>query len=83
MNKGIVVVDVPENCYDCEYTFNKESCELTNWLDVKQYISTDTKPDWCPIIPLPEKIHYQSRHSIDDEQFASGWNACIDEILGE
>ena len=29
---------------------------------------------------LPEKIIYQSRHSLEDELFAKGWNACIDNI---
>lgn len=81
MNKGIVVVDVPKQCDECiAYCIGLGHyiCEIA---EIK--IDGDEKPDWCPITPLPEKIQYKSRHSIEDEQFAVGWNACIDKIRGE
>jgi hypothetical protein len=49
--------------------------------DVTAYIRNDTKPDWCPLKPAPEKRpttdnFWQSCANIVR-------NACIDEILGD
>lgn len=38
MSKSVLVIDTPENCYDCE---------------------SKSRPDWCPLKPLPEKKHYR------------------------
>lgn len=81
MTKGIIVVDMPEQCDECMaycQGLGHDICEIT-----ERKVDWDEKPDWCPIIPLPEKIQYKSRHSISDEQFAAGWNACIDKIWSE
>lgn len=44
------------------------------------------KPSWCPLKPIPQKAINDERptdKSIIDHSFCEGWNACIDEILGE
>ena len=48
------------------------------------------KPDWCPLKSIPQKmadedgIISRQKEPIECEwDFISGWNACIDEILGE
>ena len=82
MSKGIIVVDMPANCAECDI----EQCDTdSRWCgkefkDIKECFENKTKPDWCPIIPLPEKIQHKSRQSLLQEQFAEGWNAFIDEI---
>ena len=38
------------------------------------------KPDWCPLKPMPEKKQ-NTLYSIG--AWNSGYNACIDEILGD
>ena len=50
--------------------------------------NTIPKPDWCPLKPLPEKYDIEAErnkpHDIDcDWEFESGYNVCIDEILGK
>lgn len=65
MEKGFVLVDIPETCLDCrfcrEIDEGIEACceleldptdnELIREIDV---IYTQEKPDWCPIRKFPE-----------------------------
>ena len=80
MAKGIIVVDVPENCRDCDY-FGM-LCKITN--KKCHYHNEDGRPDWCPIKEIPSRIkELKQPHSINDYQrkgFSKGWNACLEEI---
>lgn len=40
-----------------------------------------TKPSWCPLRPLPEKMVVEHRWFTED--YAEGFNACLKDILGE
>ena len=65
MEKGFVIVDIPETCLDCrfcrEIDEGIEACceleldptdnELIREIDVSY---TQEKPDWCPIRKFPE-----------------------------
>ena len=88
MAKGIIVVDMPEKCFGCpKLTWRADAggfpevvwCKVTRKQIERDKL--DTKPDWCPIKPLPEKMDCQSRHGLLQEQIMVGWNMCIDEIL--
>ena len=87
MAKGIIVTTMPVSCRECVcWRGAGESdkghiCCLTE-KGIKEYVAKDTKPDWCPIKPLPGKMDYQTRHGLLQEQIMVGWNMCIDEILG-
>lgn len=41
------------------------------------------KPDWCPLMDLPEKDNGDYSANTFDASFVEGWNQCIDEITGE
>ena len=86
MTKGIIVVDVPESCEMCEFMayneFDDRFCIVSTYAYIDDIIEDD-KPHWCPIQPLPEKINYKNRYEMAKELIAEGWNACINEILGE
>lgn len=49
-------------------------------------VPKDKKPDWCPLkdIPLKKNVRDFNISPGDFEQkgYQQGWNACIDEILG-
>lgn len=101
MSKSVLVIDTPENCYGCpfgtEYCGNIEyegCCELADCLDYDAILMTEehydceskSRPDWCPLKPLPERKEYivpidnvESQKDI----IAVGWNACIDKITGK
>ena len=95
MSKSIVVVNTPKTCVDCifcqEYGIGSKKyayCYVTNGdseNDMKPidciYGYRQSKPDWCPLKPLPEKMtgvastdHWKS--------IKEGWNGCINKITG-
>lgn len=97
MSKSVLVIDTPENCYDCqfgtEYCGNLEyegNCELAECLGNIMTLITEehygckseSKPDWCPLKPLPEKS--TTENDMTDYQcgMVDGRNQCIDEITG-
>lgn len=75
MSKAILVMDMPKNCYECK---------LQEWLNckiVKGCHIGETRPDWCPLRPMPEKREADPAIDNDiDWGLAEGWNACIDEM---
>lgn len=101
MSKSVLVIDTPENCHDCPFGTGYCSdleyeglCELADCLDCNEILITEehydceskSRPDWCPLKPLPEKKEYivpidnvESQKDI----IAVGWNACVNEITGE
>lgn len=73
MSKSVLVIDTPENCYDCpfgtQYYGDLEyvgCCELAECLDSDMRLITrehydcesKSRPEWCPLKPLPEKKLY-------------------------
>lgn len=82
--KGIIVVDIPERCIEC----NALSCEGECLAMDICTVDVDTmkgKPDWCPIKPIPEKKEVRETIASFGGVFLqgreTGWNDCIDEIL--
>lgn len=92
MKKAVLVIDMPKNCKECKLMVYDD---ISYWCpvrtmndifyetDVYQYVKNETKPDWCPLKEIPEKKEIFNNcddylNGVDD-----GWNACIDEILGE
>lgn len=73
MSKSALVMNTPENCYDCpfgtSYCGELEYvglCELADCLDCDEILMTEehydceskSKPVWCPLKPLPERKEY-------------------------
>ena len=75
--KAILVIDMPTNCNKCEV-----KCD---GYTAKQYAEKGiTRPNWCPLRPLPdekEDLFYPCNEYV--RAVNEGWNACLDEILGE
>lgn len=96
MSKSVLVIDTPETCIDCifcqEYrTKSREYayCYVTNGdseNDMKLidciYGYCQSKPDWCPLKPLPEKNKAPKVASGYELGYEDGWNKCLDEIQG-
>jgi len=81
MNKSVLVMNTPENCKSCIHisTF-RDFCRI-NCRDIKDI---STKPDWCPLRPLPEKFDNEKDRKLGDFEplLKIGWNACIDAFAG-
>lgn len=97
MAKGIIVVDIPKRCKECQfcrnYVINPYAGGLEDTHDIHcvtygnkvlERIPKDGKPDWCPIKPMPEKKMCSRSIYITTEEYhqRKGWNKCIDKIEG-
>ena len=92
MSKSVLVIDTPESCLDCQFCYELDEGEaycsisdddkdtsLMKKIDC-EYGYCQGKPDWCPLMDLPEKDDF------DDEYYTGyhdGWNRCLEEIVGE
>ncbi len=91
MAKGIIVLDeIPRTCQHIRG--NKEEgcpfggmfCQICD-VDVMEHVIKGTKPDWCPIRPMPERFEVCGKYPLLGEPVPSyrmGWNACLDKIEG-
>lgn len=103
MSKSVFVIDTPKTCVDCifcqEYGIGSKKyayCYVTNGdseNDMKPidciYGYRNSKPEWCPLKPLPEKMkvtgvygreYFQSNGKM--HSYKIGWNDCVDAITG-
>lgn len=98
MIKSVLVIDTPENCYDCPFGTSycgeleyEGYCELADCLDYDVILMTEehydceskSRPEWCPLKPLPEKKEYIVPNDNVESQkdiIAVGWNACLRKI---
>ena len=97
MSKSVLVIDTLETCIDCifckEYrTKNKEYayCYVTNGdseNDMKPidciYGYRQSKPDWCPLKPLPKKDNFDDLYDGYCTGYHDGWNDCLREITSQ
>ena len=97
MSKSVLVIDTPKSCYNCPFGTEyydiyiyKGNCELAEHLGkimtllTEEYYGFESKsrPEWCPLKPLPEEKeeeHWRSKLSL---AWIRGWNTCISKITG-
>ena len=78
--KAIIVIDMPKVCGECRASF----CGDVWYYYAGEYrrpLFTENiqeKPSWCPLRPMPEQMSWG--HTAD---YIDGYNACLEEILGE
>lgn len=81
--KGIVVVNFPERCDECDLLSEFVYCQGIGGESVIEYTISKQKPDWCPVKPFPVKtssgieVCIGNHHSVS---YAEGWNACVDSL---
>ena len=94
MCKMVAVLKEPKSCEFCEFgklnicgamhnfmTDKSTSREYEKY-NIMRYKFSNTRPDWCPLKPLPQKRCYANCYYDSDYYRAEGWNDCIDEIFG-
>lgn len=82
MNKSVLVIDTPGNCYSCclhEPVRNWSYCAVK----LKRIEDSSVKPDWCPLKPLPEKDNFDDLYDEYYTGYHDGWNDCLREITGK
>ena len=97
MSKSVLLIDTPEICVDCifcqEYrtkSIEYAYCYVTNGdseNDMKPidciYGYRQSKPDWCPLNPLPKKDDFDDPYDEYYTGYSDGWNKCLKGIVGE
>lgn len=99
MKAILVLDEMPKNCLKCPIGKNisipLETCMQCPIGKCVIDEETRTRPDWCPLRPAPSKK--KERYSMNrqtstghwktygekTDSVAVGYNACIDEILGD
>lgn len=82
MPKAVLVMDMPEQvCQKCILCYETENEDEYLCCATGKLVPDGEKPDWCPLRELPErkKLTYTD---LDADNKVSGWNDCLDEILG-
>ena len=96
-NKSILVLDTPKNCIDCDLIINDgdffTDCMICiptytseGYASVDKYCKEGTKPEWCPLKPLPSYKKLKPDCSLESQleyQFNQGYNTCLQGIGGE
>jgi hypothetical protein len=85
--KAILVMDMPSSCMGCNFLHceieeNKEYCEARE-IRKQVDLAKEEKPDWCPLRELPNPKEKGKAENILEIFTNTGYNACIDEILGD
>ena len=83
--KAILVMDMPSSCDKCPL-FGSHYSDMTcrgNGRSINYPYPKEVRQDWCPLKPMPEKKKVQDVLYLHSEYFDLGYNACIDEILGD
>lgn len=90
MSKAVLVLDMPENCSKCQFSYEFQGikkCQLMNVLYkgasmLSQNGFTTRRHEKCPLRELPEKKNINKALTWEHKKFIEGWNACIDAITG-
>lgn len=92
MSKAILVMDMPKSCMKCSLG-QDTSCLLETAVFcsiTRMYVfgkECESRPNWCPLKEVPQKKEDKSLKvvptvSSQHTDYAKGYNACIDEIIG-
>lgn len=87
MSKGIIVVDIPENCLNCDLRSATGYC-LPGHKDILEMAMNRSKPKDCPIKHFPKKKlprKLTPSPMVEDYYTAydQGWNDCLSKMIGE
>ena len=94
MSKAVLVMDMPESCAGCVFCKGLNVCKMKSYMEkekifsiytVDHYLFCNTKPDWCPLREMPEKMEVCGKYPQPDRivpSYKIGWNACLDAIMG-
>lgn len=81
MNKAILVMDMPDDCFECNFCV--ELAAHDRCIAAGKSIFTIKKPDWCPLKELPERMEGYDSIKWQWGEYEDGWNHCLDIILGD
>ena len=93
MGKAILVIDNPDECRNCPcfngFYFGAYCGRIDKEIEYDYNKCIYTKPDWCPLKALPEKMKVKQYCgngvygivTAQEAHYAMGWNGCLDRLL--
>ena len=79
MGKSILIIDTPSSCEECPfmcYSNMAMTCRPQKYKMIEDGME-------CPLKPMPEKNTWDITKNGHVTEYAEGYNAFLDEILGE
>ena len=90
MSKAILVLEMPKSCSECPLFcshYSYMNCRALNNRGIDYPYPDNFRQEWCPLRNVIEKkerdIVKEDYNGGYSHGIVYGWNACIDEILGE
>lgn len=80
--KAILVIEMPSSCSECNF-HQYGICHAVRKCITGTPEELKSKPDWCPLNPMPSEKNEDKAYTMTQLYRAQGYNACIDEILGD
>lgn len=84
MRKSVLVIDTPEKCLDCNLCVLDMDGSISCYYNKREICSNveenNSRPDWCPLKPLPEEKKEEYWRSKFSLAWIRGWNTCISKI---
>lgn len=88
--KAILVIDTPNKCWECPLhrsSWDEDNEEIMICRGTYMESHYGEIPSYCPLKPLPynDFIHEAEGYQTEEEYkaYVSGWNDCLDALLGE
>lgn len=80
--KSILVIDTPENCYDCILNYDSFCCSVNNvnFFDDIEFDPTKTKLNSCPLKLLPKEECISGYYDEYGNGYSDGWNGLLGQI---
>ena len=88
MAKAMLIMDMPSSCNVCRYcTVYVRKRSLISVCKLRPFSIIDKekineRQEWCPLREVPQKEYLLNYPEYRENDYAQGYNACIDEILG-
>ena len=71
-----------QSLFRCKFE-PEELCEDNGDTVYLNDLMMKSKPDWCPLKPMPEKKEKHNAMPFEIKHYIDGYNTCIGEILGD
>lgn len=81
MEKAILILDMPKNCYKCKLQVHNPAGEHICVINRKSADYCASKADECPLKEVPPKYDTQKARTKAFSNWMKGFNECINQIL--
>ena len=86
-DKSVVIIDTPNRCRECMFSSLSANIDEIFCCGLLVHLKEEVlcidkyknKPDWCPLVPLPERKDLHEEVA-PYNLYQQGYNDCLDDI---